>query len=208
MLKQSFLLSTCILCLSALPAAAQYQQQGTYKETGTLSPLSGVYIGGYGGYGWTDMEVSGGSDANVDGWDYGLFAGYSMDTLLDRTLGMGINGSLEAFYGWSGADDEAGGIDFEKENEWGINFRPGLSFIEDYTLGLKPYGIIGYRRAEFQTDPGDTEWHDGFELGLGTELIAFSDFGVRLDYSHTWYEDKAGLDPDEDDLRLGIAYHF
>ncbi len=208
MLKRSLLLSVCALGLSALPAAAEYPQQGTYKETGSLSPLSGVYVGGYGGYGWTDADVDGGSDADINGWDYGVFAGYSMDALLDRTLGMGINGSLEAFYGWSDADDETGGVDLEKEHEWGINFRPGLSFIDDYTLGLKPYGIIGYRRAEFNTDLGDSDWHDGFDLGLGTEVVAFSDFGVRLDYTHTFYEDKGGLDPDEDDLRLGIAYHF
>lgn len=187
------------LCLPT-SAHAQYQQQGTYKEEGSISPLSGAYIGAYGGYGWTDADASG----DLDGGDYGLFAGYSLDVLMDRTLGLGLNGSIEGFYGWSDQDD--GGAD--KENEWGINFRPGLSFIDDYTLGLKPYGIIGYRRAEFDSPAGGTNWHDGFELGIGTELMAFSDFGVRLDYSHVWYDEDGGIDPSEDDLRLGVAFHF
>ncbi len=194
--------------IAPMAAHADYQQQSTYHEKGSLSPLSGVYLGGYGGYGWTDADVDGGGDLDIDGWDYGIFGGYSLDTLLDETLGLGINASLEGFYGWSGADDNSGGVDFEKDNEWGISVRPGLSFVDDYTFGFKPYGIIGYRNAEFKAEGGDSDWHDGFELGLGTELMAFGDLGVRLDYSHVWYDDKGGVDPSEDDLRLGIAYHF
>jgi outer membrane immunogenic protein len=208
--KYALLTATALVALTGT-AHAQYEQQATYKEEGSISPLSGVYLGGYGGYGWTDAEISGFEDPDINGADYGFFAGYSLDTLLDRTLGLGINGSLEGFYGWSSADGDAGGVDFEKENEWGINFRPGLSFVDDYTWGLKPYGIIGYRRAEFSgsaAGASDSEHYNGFELGLGTELMAMGDFGVRLDYSHVWYGEKDGIDPDEDDLRLGVAYHF
>ena len=100
----------------------------------------------------------------------------------------------------------------EKDHEWGVSFRPGLSFVDDaMPFGIKPYGIIGYKRANFEaTTAGvsDDEDFDGFELGFGTELMAYNDFGVRLDYSHTWYEDKSGFDPSVDDLRLGVAYHF
>ena len=204
--KQTLLLGTVALIpllAFAAPAHAQYQQQSTYHQEGTLSPLSGFYAGVYGGYGWTDADIAGGGSADLDGWDTGLFAGYSLDTLLDRTLGLGINGSLEAFYGWS----DQSGDGYEKDTEWGLSFRPGLSFVDDYVWGLKPYGIVGYRRADIE-GAGTSRWHDGFELGLGTELIAHGDFGVRLDYSHVWYEDKGGVDPDEDNLRLGLAYHF
>lgn len=210
MKKYALLTAAAFIALTGT-ANAQYSQQATTKEEGTISPLSGIYLGGYGGYGWNDLEISGAEDPDVNGFDYGVFAGYSLDTLLDSTIGMGINGSVEAFYGWSEADDDIGGVDFEKENEWGINFRPGLSFVDDYLWGIKPYGIIGYRRAEFEASAGGasaSEHYNGFELGIGTELMAMGDFGVRLDYSHVWYGEKDGIDPDENDLRLGVAYHF
>lgn len=213
MLKKSLLATAALVSLSNAAFADTPRQPSRYDE-GTVSPLSGIYVGGYGGYGWTNADMTAaGVDGDVDGWDYGVFAGYSLDTLLDHTLGLGINGSLEGFYGWSNADDTAGAVDFEKGNEWGISFRPGLSFVEDYSLGLKPYAILGYRRAEFETSsavPGasSSDWHDGFELGVGTELMAYGDVGVRVDYSHVWYDDKGGIDPSEDDIRIGVAYHF
>jgi opacity protein-like surface antigen len=196
------------------PAAARDEQRP--YQRGEITPLSGVYVGGFGGYNWTSADVEGGPSLDLDGGDYGIFAGYQIDALLDRTLGMGINGAIEAHYAWSDSEDSetVAGVPFsaEKDSEWGVSFRPGLSFVHDVMpLGIKPYGIVGYRRAEFETTTAGVssdEMHDGFELGIGTQLIAYDDVGVRLDYSHVWYEDKNGLDPDEDDLRLGVSYHF
>lgn len=210
MKKSAFLLSAALFAVAA-SASGAHAQTNSYSEN-SVSPLSGVYVGGFGGYSWNDTDTTGAGNLSVDGGDYGLFVGYQLDTLLDRTIGLGINGAIEAHYAWSDASDTVGGVKVEKDHEWGVSFRPGLSFVDSVMpVGVKPYGIIGYKRANFEASAGGVSADrnfDGFELGLGTELIAFNDFGVRLDYSHTWYEDKAGVDPSGDDLRLGMAYHF
>lgn len=187
---------TCALLMTvSMPALAQ-------NMTGANnSPLSGAYLGAYGGYGWSDAELRGGAEADVNGGDYGLFLGYKLDEYLQDNIG--INGAVETHYGWSDADGSVAGIGIDKGNEWGISFRPGLSFFES----VNPYGIIGYRNTAFETAFGD-EWFDGFELGIGTELVAMGDFGVRVDYTHVWYGEENGIDPDEDNLRAGVAYHF
>ena len=191
----------------AAPAMAEPYANNSSNDV-TMSPLSGVYLGGYGGYDWTDASADAvGVDDDLDGADYGVFVGYKLDGIFDRMngLGIGLNGAIEASYGWSSVDSG----DLEKDNEWAVSFRPGLSFINEYAHGLNPYGILGWRRTEFKSTAGGGSTDlDGFELGLGTELVAYGDFGVRLDYSHTFYEDKDGIDPDSDDIRLGVAYHF
>lgn len=223
-MKKLLLTTTALLTVSAAAHADDYYKHypnnntkginnhyPTEQSEGTISPLSGIYVGGYGGYGWTNADVTGVGDADIKGGDYGVFAGYSLDTLLDHTIGMGINGSLEGFYGWSDQDDTTAGISYGKDNEWGVSFRPGLSFVQDYTLGFKPYAILGYRRAEFEASaPGASasQWHNGFELGIGTEVVAYGNVGVRVDYSHVWYGEKDGIDPEENNLRLGVGYHF
>lgn len=183
--------ATAAICLSA-PAMANkaYHKDHTF---------SGPYIGLYGGYDWSD---AGGTDP--DGWDGGVFAGYRMGSMLKDSIG--LNGAVEAFYGVSDASDAG----FEKNDEWGVSFRPGLSILDKATepLGFAPYGIVGYRNTEFVQTGGASERYDGFDLGIGTELLAYGDWGVRAEYSHTWYASEGGIDPDSDDVRLGLSYHF
>lgn len=186
----------------------------TKRNTNDVDYRSGIYGGAYGGHAWTNADVDSAGTADVNGWDYGFFAGVELDAFFDRSFG--LKGALEGFYGWSNAEDTAmvsgAPVDIEKEHEWGINFRPGLSFVDAYSpFGVKPYGILGYRRTQLQTTTpgtGDEENFNGFELGVGSELVAYDDFGVRLDYSHVFYKERSGIDPDENDLRLGLSYHF
>ncbi len=179
-------------------APAQTETTTSY-DSGT-SALTGAYLGVYGGYGWTDADTAAGG-FDMDGADYGIFAGYKFDQLLDNS--MGINAAIEAFYGWSGQDDDVAGVSVEKDHEWGINFRPGISISET----INPYAILGYRNTNFEA-AGSDEDYSGFDLGIGTELVAWGNVGLRLDYTHTFYEEKNGLDPDEDNIRVGLAYHF
>lgn len=188
------------------PAAGYAGKQDTEYDPG-------FYIGGYGGYEWSDVDIDNAS-ADVSGGDYGLFIGAELEAIMNGW--MGLTGAIEGFYGWSEADDTVNTagtrVNVEKNHEWGVNIRPGLTFINKYApLDMKPYGILGYRRANFETSSAGSSSdknYNGFELGVGSELVAYDNFGIRLDYSHVFYKEKNNIDPDEDDLRLGMAYHF
>tara|TARA_B100000378_G_scaffold260203_1_gene240734 strand:+ start:1287 stop:1859 length:573 start_codon:yes stop_codon:yes gene_type:complete len=185
------LATAAVVAISAPAMADNYNNNSPFA-----SALTGAYIGAMGGYTYVDADVPGG-DVNLDGGDYGVFVGYKLDQYLQNTIG--VNGAIEAHYAWSGADDDG----LEKDNEWGVSFRPGLSISES----INPYGILGYKRAEFEAG-GDSEDFNGFELGIGTELVAYGDFGIRAEYAHTFYSEEGDIDPDEDTLRVGVAYHF
>ncbi|HYD17387.1 MAG TPA: hypothetical protein VEF76_02780 [Patescibacteria group bacterium] len=207
--KLSLLAGTAALAMfltAAAPASADMDANGhTNTDNG-----SGFYAGGYGGFSWTDAETAG-ADANLNGGDYGVFVGLELTQWLNSMSNMGMTAAVEAHYGWSTADDDIGAVSIEKEDEFGLSFRPGFTALNEHMpLGIKPYGIIGYRNLELEAAGaglGDEDFH-GFELGLGTEVMAFGDIGVRLDYTHVFYGSEGGIDPDEDDLRLGVAYHF
>lgn len=198
-MKKILLASAMIMAMSG-PALAQGYDDG-YDD-----PMTGLYVGAMGGYGWNDSDTpAAGVDLDVDGASYGVFVGYKIDQWLESNLGM--TGAVEAHFDWSSADDSVGTTSADKDYSWGVQFRPGISISDT----INPYGIIGYERANFDlTAPGFSgdEDFDGFELGLGTELVSYGDIGVRLEYSHTWYGEEAGFDPDEHEVRAGIAYHF
>lgn len=193
------------LCiLSATLAFAAAPAMAIAKAT----PLSGPYIGVYGGYDWTELDAPA-TSPDLDGWDGGVFVGYKMDKFMGSDKGIGATAAFEAFYGISNADDTVAGTEFEKGDEWGVSFRPGISLFDNTASGINPYGILGYRNTEFEGGAAiGSERYHGFELGLGTELIAMNNVGVRAEYAHTWYADENSVDPDSDDVRLGLSLHF
>lgn len=203
------------ITVTSVAVTSSYAFADSYRNYGQGEMTPGPYVGVYGGYGWTDGDNDAGINVDPDGTDYGLYAGVKINSLLDKTvnrMGVDLTGALEVHYGWSGADETVAGVTFDKEREYGISFRPGLGFFGyDDSIAVNPYAIIGYRRTEYKATAGgvtDDEDFDGFELGLGTELVAYDNVGVRLDYSHVWYGSENGFDPSEDNVRLGMTYHF
>lgn len=202
---KKLLLGTAAVVAFALPQMASAQE----------SMVTAPYVGVYGGYGWADTENSNGADPSPSGTDYGVFGGVKINSLLDQTVnktGLGLTGALEVHYGGSTADDNVGGVTIEKGREYGVSFRPGMSFLNNNAIiDINPYAIVGYRNTEFEAKvaglSADDTYH-GFELGLGTELVAYDNIGVRLDYTHVWYGEENGIDPDEDNIRLGLSYNF
>lgn len=179
------------------------------------STFASPYVGVYGGYGWTDADNSNGADPSPDGVDYGIYGGVKVDSLLNQTInrtGLGLTGALEVHYGGSSADDTVSGVNIEKGREYGISFKPGMSFLNtDSIINVNPYAIVGYRNTEYEAKvaglSADETYH-GFELGIGTELVAYDDMAIRADYTHVWYGEENGIDPDEDNLRIGVGYNF
>ena len=173
--------------------------------------LSDFYIGLYGGYTWMDADNDNGADPEPEGFDYGLFGGYRIDSMFANT-NYGLTGALEAFIGGSTADDEIGGVDIEKGLEYGFSFRPGFAFLNQNAFNINPYGIIGYRNTELEASSGglstDENYH-GFELGLGADILQLdNNIGVRAEYSYVWYMEDNDIDPSEGNLRLGLSYQF
>ena len=171
---------------------------------------SGLYGGLYGGYGWTDADNSNGADPSPSGLDYGIFGGYKIDSIL-QDAGLGLTGALELHWGGSTADDTVGGVTLEKGREYGLSFRPGLSFLDSDSFSINPYGILGYRITEYEAKvsglSADDDYH-GLSLGLGGEFMSRDTMSVRLDYTYTWYGKENGIDPSEGDLRLGVGFDF
>ncbi len=203
--KLTLLAGTAAIAMFLIAAPAQAQTETAHTDNG-----SGFYLGGYGGYGDTDAETAG-ADGNLNGADWGVFAGLELTDWLSQYQNWGLTAAIEGHYGWSSADDDIGATSFEKDDEWGVSFRPGfVALNESMPLGLKPYGIFGYRHLDIDASGGGfgDEDFNGFELGLGTEVMAYGDFGLRVDYTHVFYGSEGGIDPDEDNLRLGVAYHF
>ncbi len=192
-MKNLLLGTVAVFALTTAGAQAQEYNANGYD----ISP----YVGAYGGYGW---QYDG---ADLDGGDYGIYAGVSADGLLDYTInrvGLGLSGRLEGHYGMSSSDGDG----VEKENEWGVSFKPGFSFVDQYLPVIaEPYAIVGYRNTEFEVGGSDDNYH-GFELGLGGEVLAYDNVAVRLEYTHVFYGSENGFNPDEDNIRLGLGYSF
>jgi outer membrane immunogenic protein len=174
------------------------------------SDFTGPYIGADIGYNWGSFDVNnpGGADgdAEPDGWEGGLLAGYGYAT---NPRGFGGYAGLEAGYEWSGADGDLGGVSYEKNHNWLVTFRPGVTMGDGNALA---YGVVGYSRAEFEAN-GDEDNLDGLVLGGGTEFGMWrAPIKMRLEYNYIDYEDASLSNIDfeghENTVKTGLVFRL
>lgn len=191
------------------------------------TPFSGPYVGAQVGYSVYDsvgtFAEPGGSltldGASARGADGGVYGGWGMK--LSPTTYAGI----EAEYNWSGAEHtttaSSGGtvstLSYKDKDNYGISAR--LGWLPSSNVML--YGRAGWQRVSMDYTAGVAglgsstinKDHDGFRLGVGTEVAMSGNWLMRLDYNHTWYQKETlepgvEAEPDNDVFRIGVAYQF
>lgn len=187
--------------------------------TYAASAFDGPYVGAQIGYSVYDFKLTTPSET-IDGVsgrgaDGGVYAGWGM--LFSPTY----YGGLEAEYSWSGAKHEttspgASGEIKDKDN-FGLSAR--LGWLPSSNVML--YGRAGWQRASLDYSGNVAgigaatinKDHDGFRLGVGTDVAMAGNWLMRLEYDHTWYNKEtlapgAESEPRNDLFRVGVAYKF
>lgn len=190
---------------------------GARPEVATRSPveLRGLYAGAHLGHGTLGTELtgthrdSGGLEGPFDftgdfanaGFTGGFFAGYG-HTFNRVYVGLELDAEASNL-GWyherqTGGDSD-GGRDFavEKRGSYGAALRVGYALDNGALL----YGRVGTVRTRFNTiyEKGAANWIDrsdtldGTRIGLGAEIPASDKAFVRMDYSHTRYNDPVSF---------------
>jgi hypothetical protein len=172
--------------------------------------FSGPYLGADIGYNWGSFDANNPAgpdgDVDTDGWEGGLLAGYGYAT---NPTGFGGYAGVEAGYEWSGADGSFAGTAFEKNHNWLVTFRPGVTMANGNTLA---YGVVGYSRAEFEAN-GDNDNLDGLVLGGGTEFGMWrAPMKMRLEYNYIDYEDanlsNINFEGHENTVKTGLVFRL
>jgi opacity protein-like surface antigen len=233
-------LATALVLASTtgLAFAKNYKGEPVYKEAPPCPPPAmlkdGFYLGAQVGYDSYRIRESYGNHTtdfssslvgNVSGWDGGLFLGYGqyltdMFYLGGEIFGT-VNGTNQAILSVH-SDDFNGQDKFQVNSSYGLALLPGLR-LNDASLG---YIRLGWNWANFKgkatgfdADSGVTRsssnsnTSNGFNFGVGLETLIVTNWSVRTEFSHTWYNNFNGkfgvkFNPSDNSFMLGLIYHF
>jgi outer membrane immunogenic protein len=222
---------------SGVAFAKGYKGEATYKDMPCPPPVmlkDGFYLGAQVGYDSYRVRHSitnpGGSGLNanpvqnVSNWVGGLFLGYGQYLTDLFYLGGEIFGTLNngsQRVNISTATLGSFSSKFETNNSYGLALLPGLR-LNDTSLG---YLRFGYNWANLKgsdslttaagvmTSTSKSNTSGGFNFGLGIETLLVTNWSVRGEFSHTWYNNFTSnmgtkYSPSDNLFMLGLLYHF
>lgn len=179
--------------LSSIAAVALFSMAGI-NAAQAETPFAGGYAGIQGGYDIFKDQWGAGKWKGVEG---GLFLGYNSQ-VAERVI-LGVEANLNV------TDAKNSTINVKTKNDYGISARAGFLASENIML----YARGGYQRALVGTT-GSSHHFDGWVLGAGIEAGVAENITVRAEYSYTDYKSSAsfGANPNQQNMNVGIAYHF
>lgn len=151
--------------------------------------FAGVYAGVQTGY----SNIGVGS-FDVDGVDYGLFAGYNTPVLERFVVGLETDFTLSS-------------VNFESlvdvRHAFGVYGRLGYK-LTDTTL---VYGKAGFVTTNVSFG-GESDTAEGIRAGVGFDSFITESFFVRLEGSYTDYARLGGFESDQYRATVGLGYKF
>lgn len=173
----------------------------------TTQGFAGPYAGGQIGHDSFNARIGDANDnakLGANGIEGGIFAGYNFQ--MENFVG-----GVEAQLGLTDAQSSGtlGGTDFalKGKHSYGLSVRAGALLSDNALL----YAHGGWTRAKFAVDFGaidDKATYDGWKAGLGLEILVTENVSARGEYAYTDYEGRFGIEPKNNSVQLGIAWHF
>jgi outer membrane immunogenic protein len=192
------------------------------QSTGAAA-FNGPYIGLQAGYGNTSVEakITDGINTEAGKEDKGaliggLFAGYGMTH--NKFYG-GVE--AEGLFSTNEYSETFGGITgkIEQKQSIGLSARVGYAVTDNVLL----YGRAGWVWTKFEASLSDgvdsiseDEWFNGPRVGAGAELAFGGGLFGRVEYTHTWYNEKTyrdgpvsvSFEGKENLFMAGLGYRF
>lgn len=210
--------------------AKNYKDETSFKDAPACPPpvmlKDGFYLGGQVGYDSYRVRESIGSGisqvVNNTGWVGGLFIGYGQYLsdlfYLGGEIFGNVNGSSVSNH-YRDADGDSYTNKFTTNGSYGIALLPGVK-LNDTSLGyvrlgwnwanLKGADTFAVDQASASTSNSNTS--NGFNFGLGIETLLMTNWSVRTEFNHTWYNSfstqATTYNPSDNQFMLGLLYHF
>ena len=238
--KQVKILATTLLLASTtgVAFAKNYKGEANYKDMPPPCPppcmlKDGFYVGAQVGYDSYRVRQSINSPEsssltanpviNLSSWVGGLFLGYGQYLTDIFYLGGEIFGTVNDASQRMNITDSLGTYSskIEANSSYGLALLPGVR-LNDTSLG---YIRLGYNWANLKgkesvtpaggstASTSKSNTSGGFNFGLGIETLIVSNWSVRTEFSHTWYDNFTSsfgtkFKPSDNLFMLGVLYHF